>query len=110
MTNEGTVRVTGYLAVFGVLLFLTGLTVAASTLNVAGGPAIAIGLTIAATKATLVALFFMHLIDERRLVYLALLLTGIVVVALFALTLWTEADHIPGSRFTPSFDAGERPQ
>jgi cytochrome c oxidase subunit 4 len=89
------VHVRGYLLVFGTLLVLTVITVAASYLNLPTGPTVALGLTIAAVKAGLVGAFFMHLRHERVLIYAALSLTAVLAVALFSFTLWTEADHAP---------------
>ena len=93
----------GYLVVFGVLLGLTVLTVAVSLLPMPATLAIAVGLAIAAAKGTLVAMFFMHLTHERMIVYVTLAFTAVFCVALFALTLWTEADHVPGTEFTQPF-------
>ena len=67
----------GYLIVFGALLGLTVLTVAVASAPLPRTLAIAVGLGIAAAKGTL--------------------------VALFALTLWTEADHALGTEFTQPF-------
>jgi cytochrome c oxidase subunit IV len=96
-----------YLAVFAALLGLTVATVAASSLAVPVAAAVGIGLAIAAVKAGLVALYFMHLRHERRAIYLTLAFTAIFAAGLFALTLWTEADHVPGTRFGPAFDRVE---
>jgi cytochrome c oxidase subunit IV len=103
------VQVRGYLIVFGTLLLLTVATVAASYLDLAMGPTVALGLTIAAVKAALVAAFFMHLRHERALIYAALSLTAVLAVSLFAFTLWTEADHVPGTRFTTPFSVPAAP-
>jgi cytochrome c oxidase subunit 4 len=97
------VQVRGYLMVFGTLLILTVATVGASYLDLPVGPTVALGLTIATVKAALVAAFFMHLRHERALIYAALSLTAVLAVALFAFTLWTEADHAPGTQFAPAF-------
>ena len=107
MTHDAdvAVHVRGYLMVFGTLLLLTVATVAASYLNLPVGPTVALGLTIAAVKASLVAAFFMHLRHEKAMIYGALSLTGVLAVALFAFTLWTEADHSPGTQFAPPFSA-----
>lgn len=93
-----------YFIVFGALLILTGLTVAVSWLPLPPAIAIAIGLVIAAVKASLVAMFFMHLIHERGMVVLTLVLTAVICAALFGLTLWTEGDHVPGTEFSDAFD------
>jgi cytochrome c oxidase subunit 4 len=103
MTHEVAVRVRGYLVVFGALLVLTLATVAAASMELPIVPTVAIGLLIATAKAALVALFFMHLINERKIVYLALALTAVIFAALFGLTLWAEGDHILGTRFTHPF-------
>lgn len=67
-----------YLAVFGVLLFGTVLTVAVANWypleKLIGGHGfdvwdMIVGLAIATTKATLVALIFMHLNHEKKAVY-----------------------------------------
>jgi cytochrome c oxidase subunit IV len=92
-----------YLIVFSALLLLTALTVAVSSMPMPATLAIAVGLAIAAAKGTLVAMFFMHLTQERMIVYVTLAFTAMFCVALFALTLWTEADHSLGTEFTQPF-------
>jgi cytochrome c oxidase subunit IV len=92
-----------YLIVFGALLGLTVLTVGVSMVPMPTSIGIAVGLAIAAAKGTLVALFFMHLSHERMIVYVTLAFTTVFCVALFALTLWTEADHVLGTEFKPPF-------
>jgi len=74
-----------YMMVFGALAVLTVVTVAASYLDVPLAPAIAIALVIAAVKASLVALFFMHLKGEVRAILWTLVLTGIFFVALMVI-------------------------
>lgn len=83
-----------YLGVFGALLALTAATVMAASLQLPPAPTVALGLTIAAAKATLVVLFFMHLKSEKPMVYWPLALTAVLCAALFAFILWTEADHV----------------
>lgn len=107
-SRDAAVDVRGYLGVFATLLMLTILTVAVSALDLPRTPAIALGLAIAAVKAALVALFFMHLRHERAAIFLALALTAVLVAGLFAFTLWTEADHVPGTEFTHPFSPLER--
>ena len=65
-----------YLGVFAALAVLTGVTVGVSYLHLAEGAAVALALVIAITKASLVALFFMHLIDEKKTIYWLLGLTA----------------------------------
>jgi caa(3)-type oxidase subunit IV len=78
-----------YLIIFGVLALLTVITVLANRLPVPKAGAIAIGLGIAAIKASLVAGYFMHLISERRLIYAVLTLT----VFFFGMLLWGPWHH-----------------
>ena len=87
-------HVQGYFAVFGALLALTVATVAVAWLHLPVAHTVALGLTIAAAKATLVVLFFMHLKSEKPMVLWPLALTAFLCAALFVFVLWTEADHI----------------
>ena len=65
-----------YLMVFGALLVLTAATVGAWKLHfLPATPAIALALIIASVKASLVALFFMHLNAENKAIYWVLALT-----------------------------------
>ncbi len=57
-----------YILVWAALMVLTGLTVAASYAHL-GMMNIVVALLIASVKASLVALFFMHLRHESRLVW-----------------------------------------
>jgi cytochrome c oxidase subunit 4 len=91
------------LVVLAALLVLTMLTLASSSLSLPSSVTIVLGLAIAAAKGALVALFFMHLSSERALVYVALSFTAVFALALFALTLWSEADHVAGTEFTHPF-------
>jgi cytochrome c oxidase subunit 4 len=102
------VEVRGYIAVFGALLVLTIVTVGASYLDLPATPTILVALAIASVKAALVAMFFMHLKSERPMVYWPLGLTAILVVGLFASILWSEADHLFGTRFSDAFEEGPR--
>jgi len=69
-----------YVVVFAVLAALTVITVAISYLDLSTPMAIAVALLVASSKAGLVALFFMHLIDEKKIIYAVLALA----VAFFA--------------------------
>jgi cytochrome c oxidase subunit IV len=79
-----------YLLVFGALLIGTLITVWASYIDF-GTPGIniAVALVIATIKAGLVAGFFMHLIDERKLIYGVLAATVFFFIGLMYLTLWS---------------------
>ena len=58
-----------YMKVFATLVVLTIVTVGVSYLHLSTVPALALGLAIATVKGSLVACYFMHLIDERKLIY-----------------------------------------
>jgi cytochrome c oxidase subunit IV len=103
------VDVRGYLLVFGALLVLTMVTVGVSYLNLPIRPTVAIAVTIAALKASLVAMFFMHLKGERPMVYWALALTAVLFAALFAFLLWSEGDHLFGTKFMDAFGTAPHP-
>ena len=79
-----------YLFVFYALLAGTLLTVTASYIPF-GVRAINIGvaLAIAVGKASLVACYFMHLISERKMIYLVMSFTAFFFAALMGLTVWS---------------------
>lgn len=83
-----------YIAVFVALLTLTVITVAVAYLHLSIVPAVLVALFIASIKGGLVASYFMHLISERRLVYITLVLTVIFFAALIALPLLGQHDTI----------------
>ena len=58
-----------YLGVFAALMVLTGLTVFVSKFHLPRPQAIALGLLIACTKASLVGAVFMHLWGEKTLIH-----------------------------------------
>jgi len=69
--------------VFVALLCLTAITVGVSYLHLNRPLAITVALIIACVKAGMVAAVFMHLLDERKVIYAVLILT----VAFFFLVL-----------------------
>ena len=74
-----------YLAVFAALMVLTILTVFVSTLDL-GLLNTPIALAIAVTKATLVILFFMHVIHSTRLTWVVILASLLWLAVMFVLT------------------------
>jgi len=72
----------GYLAVWASLLGLTAMTVTMASLDL-GTVAIVVVLAIAATKTTLVLLYFMHLRQEKRVVIKILIPLVIALLAVF---------------------------
>lgn len=74
-----------YWIVFASLLLLTGVTVGISYIHIQSFTfAVILALVVASTKASLVALYFMHLISEKAVIYFTLALTGIFFVFLMA--------------------------
>ncbi len=72
-----------YSLILGILLLLTVITVTASSINFGSSTVnIVIALTIATIKASLVALFFMHLLHDSK-VNAAILVAGFVFLGLF---------------------------
>jgi cytochrome c oxidase subunit 4 len=85
---------TTYLAVFVALLALTGLTAAAAYADMPASWHTPVALAIAAAKATLVLLFFMHLLYSPRLTWLVAF--GSLLWLIIMLTL-TFADYLTRS-------------
>jgi caa(3)-type oxidase subunit IV len=89
-------HVRGYLIIGGVLILGTILTVLASYVDLGNHALnIGLGLLIATVKASLVALYFMHLISERTLIYIVMGFTAFFFVGLMFLTLGAYADFPP---------------
>ncbi len=84
-----------YLMVFSALAVLTVVTVAISYLDLPTHYAIGIALVVATVKASLVALYFMHLISEEKVILWLLLLCAAFFVALMALPVGTETGIAP---------------
>jgi len=91
--------------VFGTLLVLTLITVGVSYLDLPEVETVVVALVIATTKASLVAMFFMHLKGERQMVTWPLALTAFLFVALLGSLLMSESDHLFGARFQDSFQS-----
>ncbi|MFT4587300.1 MAG: cytochrome c oxidase subunit 4 [Candidatus Binatia bacterium] len=90
-----------YKIIFALLIIGTILTVAVAQFDLdamAGMHGhnyinIIVGLLIATTKASLVMLFFMHLISEKQLIYLVLGFTFFFFAGLMGLTIWAMSDY-----------------
>ncbi len=74
-----------YVTVFVALMALTVITVAVSYFDLSVAAAVAVALLIASIKGSLVACYFMHLISEKKIVFLVLGLTIVFFVALMLL-------------------------
>ena len=78
-----------YVIVFIAFAFLTVVTVAISYLDIGVKAGIALGLFVASIKASLVACYFMHLIDEKTTIYWTLIATAISFLILIFLPIGT---------------------
>ncbi len=97
-----------YWGIFGALCVLTVVTVALAEIHLSHGMAIGMALLVAATKGSLVALFFMHLSSEVSTIYRVMALTVSFFVLLLTIpTAWWADDvqqksiwdqRIPASR------------
>ncbi len=87
-------QVRGYMVVFVALIALTAITVGVSYLHLEVHNAVLVALAIACFKASLVALFFMHLISERQVIFIILAFTVAFFVVLMVLPILTNLNHI----------------
>lgn len=78
-----------YISVFVALAFLTVVTVAVSYLHLPLHQAALVALCIATIKGSLVAMFFMHLISEKQIIFSVLILTVVFVAALLLLPVFS---------------------
>jgi cytochrome c oxidase subunit 4 len=92
MTHDVAKQVRGYMMVFGTLLVLTLITVGVSYLDLPEVETVVVALVIATTKASLVAMFFMHLKFERwnlRILFIIPLpLAVILILAVISEKVW----------------------
>jgi cytochrome c oxidase subunit 4 len=86
-------QVRGYRVVFLTLLALTAVTVGVSYLHLEVYQAVMVALVIASFKATLVALYFMHLISEERVIFIVLAFTVAFFLVLLALPVLTNLNR-----------------
>ena len=94
-----------YIAVFVGLMVLTVITVAIAYADLPVPVAIALAMAVALTKGSLVACYFMHLIDEKKIIYGFLILTAVFFALVMCLPSFTdggasvprggEAIHVP---------------
>ena len=80
-------HVRGYLIIGGTLILGTVLTVLASQVDLGHGMNIVLALVIATAKASLVALYFMHLISEKQMIYTVLGFTAFFFLGLMFITI-----------------------
>ena len=88
-----------YFAVFGALMVLTIITVGVSYVHLPVAAAVTVALIVATIKGSLVAMYFMHLLHERKVIYWVLALTVVFFVFLMFVPMLTNTDRIPGSSY-----------
>lgn len=91
-------EIKGYLIVGVSLLALTIVTVAVSYLHLNLTGAITVALFVATVKGSLVACYFMHLISERKLIYLVLGFTAFFFAGMIFLILTGYHDILVGTQ------------
>jgi cytochrome c oxidase subunit 4 len=84
-----------YVMVWAALMVLTGVTLAVWKTDFSYAARVAIALGVALVKSALVAIFFMHLWEERGVARLTLLVSGLLVMLLIGLTLLDNATRFP---------------
>jgi cytochrome c oxidase subunit 4 len=82
-----------YILVFVSLMVLTVATVGVYYIHMSPAIGIAVALFIASIKAGLVACFFMHLLDEKKLIYWVLSLTMVFFFVLLFTGLMARSTH-----------------
>lgn len=93
-TEEMLKHIKIYIFVFLALAVLTLVTVWAAHLHVSSTLHIIIALSIATVKGGLVALFFMHLISEKRTIYSVLAFTVVFFLVLLLVTWFTDMNML----------------
>jgi caa(3)-type oxidase subunit IV len=85
--------------IFGVLVVTTGCMIATSFAHLGDGWTLKVTLIllIAAVNAFLVAGHLMHLLSEKKLVYIVLAFTVFFAIGLFGLTVWATNGFPPGT-------------
>jgi cytochrome c oxidase subunit 4 len=86
-----------YFTIFGALMVLTIITVGVSYVHLPIAMAVLVALVVATIKGSLVAMYFMHLLHERKVIYWVLLLTVVFFVFMMFVPLFTNSDKIPGT-------------
>ncbi len=84
-----------YLKVWGALMVLTAVTWGLSRFHIPGAAGVAVALLIASVKGGLVALFFMHLWDQKGANRLILVTSLVFVALLIGLTMLDNATRFP---------------
>jgi cytochrome c oxidase subunit 4 len=95
--TEPMIKTKTYVIVCVLLVLLTFLTVAISFFSIEGRWHLIFGLTIALVKATLVVLFFMHVLISPRVTWIVIIVSCFWLLILIALTFtdYSTRDMIP---------------
>ncbi len=93
-SDDISTHVKTYFMVFGALMVLTVVTVGVAYLHLPVHQTIVIALLIATIKGSLVALFFMHLNHERKIIYWVMALTVVFFMVLMLVPISTNLDKI----------------
>jgi cytochrome c oxidase subunit 4 len=86
-------HIRGYMIIGATLIIGTVLTVLASYVDLGHHWNIVLALVIATVKASLVALYFMHLISEKQLIYTVLGFTAFFFIGLMFITMAAYHDY-----------------
>ena len=89
----------GYLVIFGGLLLLTGASLVIHFMHFPTVMSVLLILAVALTQAGLSACYFMHLISERKLIYLVLALTFVFFATMILLICAGQAIKPEGTLF-----------
>lgn len=83
-----------YKLIYLALMILSALTVSTHYFHLSMALAITVALGIALVKGTMVAGYFMHLFDEKKIIFMVLAIMLLMFVILMAVPLLTVSDHI----------------
>ena len=86
-----------YFVIFGALMALTIITVGVSYVHLPIAFAVIVALVVATIKGSLVAMYFMHLLHERKVIYWVLMLTVVFFIFMMFVPLLTNSNKIPGT-------------
>jgi caa(3)-type oxidase subunit IV len=99
-----------YMLVGAALLVFTGITVGANKFHFGVPVAVTIALIIATMKGSMVASIFMHLSQEKKWIYGALILTVLGFLVLMTVPIFTTMDtigkHVPAIGGAPAAEHG----
>jgi cytochrome c oxidase subunit 4 len=92
-------EIKSYRSIFFSLVFLSAVSVGIHYLHLPTVFNMVLILGIAFIQATLSVCYFMHLITERKLIFLVLILTAVFVISMLGLILHGHFDHFEGMHY-----------